>query len=68
MKPWYKPQSKGIGGLLDRLAVRLGVYEDMPGPKYRSEGYRLEEVVGLASRRLVVIGLPFSDANSSFVL
>ena len=46
-KPWYKPQSKGIGGLLDRLAVGLGVYEDMPGPKYRSEGYRLEEVVGL---------------------
>ena len=62
--PWYKSESKGLGYLIDRLKVMLGLYTDMPGPQYvvdldrsrkctkpqitsrfRSVGYRLEEMV-----------------------
>jgi hypothetical protein len=41
-KPWYKSQSNS---LLDRFAVLAGLYDDLPGPKYKCEGYRLEEMV-----------------------
>ncbi|KII95824.1 hypothetical protein PLICRDRAFT_48769 [Plicaturopsis crispa FD-325 SS-3] len=43
-KPWYKPQRSGFGYLMDRLAVMVGYYADMPAPQYKSEGYRLEEM------------------------
>lgn len=32
-KPWYKPQSSGLGYLKNRLAVLFGFYTEMPGPQ-----------------------------------
>ena len=32
--PWYKSESKGLGYLSDRLKVMLGLYTNMPGPRY----------------------------------
>jgi len=43
-KPWYKPESKGLGALIDRLAVMVGYYDYMPDRRFKSEGYRLEEM------------------------
>ncbi|KAF9467635.1 hypothetical protein BDZ94DRAFT_1318601 [Collybia nuda] len=43
-KPWYKPQSSGLGYLKDKLAVLSGFYTEMPGPHLKSGGYRLEEL------------------------
>ncbi|KAF7328936.1 hypothetical protein MVEN_02523500 [Mycena venus] len=44
-KPWYKPRSRGLGGfLLDRLQVFIRMYDDVPRPEYKCEGYRLHEV------------------------
>ncbi|KAJ2929427.1 hypothetical protein H1R20_g7656, partial [Candolleomyces eurysporus] len=43
--PWYKEEPKGrLSYLFAKLAVKLGVYAEMPGPQFRSQGYRLEEV------------------------
>lgn len=46
-KPWYKPESKGLRRLYERAQVLLGLMEanDIPGAKYKSHGYRLEEMV-----------------------
>lgn len=46
-KPWYKPEPQGLFRLLQHLQVRLGLLkaEDLPGVKYMSQGYRLEEMV-----------------------
>ncbi|KAJ7912574.1 hypothetical protein B0H13DRAFT_2007216 [Mycena leptocephala] len=44
-KPWYKPRSRGLGRLLDRFLVVIGMHDDVPRPEYRCEGYRLHEVV-----------------------
>ncbi|KAF8883027.1 hypothetical protein BD779DRAFT_1444405 [Infundibulicybe gibba] len=44
VRPWYKPQSGGLGYYIDRLAVAVGYYSEMPGPHLRSGGYRLEEM------------------------
>lgn len=45
-KPWYKPQAVGLwGSLKDRLAVLIGFYDEMPGKKYKTDGYTLEEIV-----------------------
>ncbi|EAU83510.2 hypothetical protein CC1G_04766 [Coprinopsis cinerea okayama7 len=41
-RPWYKPESSGLGYIRDRLLVALGYYSAMPSP--RSGGYRLEEL------------------------
>ena len=48
-KPWYMPRATGLGWILERCMVAVGVVsdEDVPGPKYGDEGYRLEELVGL---------------------
>ena len=43
--PWYKAESKGLGALVDRFAVTIGFYDCLPDRKYKSEGYRLEELV-----------------------
>jgi len=43
-KPWYKPQARGLQWVVDRLAVMVGYYDDHPGPQYKSEGYRIEEM------------------------
>ncbi|KAK0213290.1 hypothetical protein DFS33DRAFT_1394317 [Desarmillaria ectypa] len=44
-KPWYKPQATGLwGSLKDRLAVLIGFYDEMPGKKYKTDGYALEEI------------------------
>lgn len=44
-KPWYKPQANGLlGSLKDRLAVFVGFYDEMPGKKYKTDGYILEEI------------------------
>ncbi|EIM83948.1 uncharacterized protein STEHIDRAFT_62460 [Stereum hirsutum FP-91666 SS1] len=44
-KPWYKPEPQGLFRLFQHLQVHLGLLkaEDLPGPKYMSQGYRLEE-------------------------
>jgi len=43
-KPWYKPESKGLGALINRLSVMVGYYDFMPDRQFKSEGYRLEEL------------------------
>ncbi|PFH48519.1 hypothetical protein AMATHDRAFT_5718 [Amanita thiersii Skay4041] len=43
-KPWYKPESSGLGYLLDRLTVLFGLHTEMPGPHLKSEGYLFHEV------------------------
>lgn len=44
-KPWYKPQAVGLwGSLKDRIAVSIGFYDEMPGKKYKTEGYTLEDI------------------------
>lgn len=43
-KPWYKPARTGLGRLMDYLSVAMGLYEDIPGPEYKCEGYRLESM------------------------
>ncbi|KAK0462534.1 uncharacterized protein EV420DRAFT_1735087 [Desarmillaria tabescens] len=44
-KPWYKPQTTSLwGSLKDRLAVLIGFYDEMPGKKYKTDGYILEEI------------------------
>jgi len=43
-KPWYKPRGRGLGYLLDRLQVFIGMHDDVPRPEYKYEGYRLHEV------------------------
>ncbi|SJK96968.1 uncharacterized protein ARMOST_00217 [Armillaria ostoyae] len=44
-KPWYKPQAVGLwGSLKDRLAVLIGFYDEMPGKKYKTDGYTLEDI------------------------
>ncbi|CAA7271255.1 unnamed protein product [Cyclocybe aegerita] len=42
--PWYRPEATGLGYLRDRLLVALGWYAEAPGPRLRSQGYRLEEM------------------------
>jgi len=42
---WYKPESKRLGALLDRLAVMVGYYDFLPDRQFKNEGYRLEELV-----------------------
>ncbi|KAF9524240.1 hypothetical protein CPB83DRAFT_861674 [Crepidotus variabilis] len=44
MKPWYKPESIGLGYYAMKLQVALGIFSDMPGPHLKSNGYRLEEI------------------------
>ncbi|KIL64803.1 hypothetical protein M378DRAFT_77637 [Amanita muscaria Koide BX008] len=39
--PWYKPESKGLGYLRDRLALMLGLHSDIPGLHLKSDGYIL---------------------------
>ncbi|KAJ6618009.1 hypothetical protein B0H10DRAFT_1796272 [Mycena sp. CBHHK59/15] len=43
-KPWYKPQGQGLGYLYDRLMVLVGRHDSIPGPEYRCDGYRLQEL------------------------
>ncbi|KAL0948214.1 hypothetical protein HGRIS_010820 [Hohenbuehelia grisea] len=43
-RPWYKPRRRGVLALFDRITVMTGMYRDPPGPQYRCEGYRLEEL------------------------
>ncbi|VDB92037.1 unnamed protein product [Peniophora sp. CBMAI 1063] len=45
-KPWYLPRPTGLQRVLERVMIVFGLKseEDLPGPKYRSEGYRLEEL------------------------
>ncbi|KAJ7622151.1 hypothetical protein FB45DRAFT_753621 [Roridomyces roridus] len=43
-KPWYKPRRRGLGSLLDRAFVWIGWHSDVPGPEYRSDGYRIHEL------------------------
>ncbi|TFK63951.1 hypothetical protein BDN72DRAFT_826158 [Pluteus cervinus] len=43
-RPWYKPESMGLGYLQDKLAVIIGYYGEMPGQHLHSGGYRLEEM------------------------
>ncbi|TFK25911.1 hypothetical protein FA15DRAFT_755502 [Coprinopsis marcescibilis] len=43
-EPWYKPESSGLGYLMDVLLVKLGHHAGVPGKRFKSEGYRLEEL------------------------
>ncbi|KIY47820.1 hypothetical protein FISHEDRAFT_12918, partial [Fistulina hepatica ATCC 64428] len=41
-RPWYKPESHSmLGRVKDRLLVLVGWFADVPGPQYKSGGYRL---------------------------
>ena len=51
-KPWYKPESKGLGAVLDHLAVMVGYYDFLPDRQFKSEGYRLEELVRFPHERV----------------
>lgn len=44
--PWYSPQPTGLRLLLQNLLVNLNLINKdyVPGPKWKSEGYRLEEL------------------------
>jgi hypothetical protein len=44
-KPWYKPRRRGLGFLLDRFQVFIGMHDDVPRLEYKCEGYRIHEVV-----------------------
>ncbi|TFY53181.1 hypothetical protein EVG20_g10233 [Dentipellis fragilis] len=46
-KPWYKPEATGLGKVLEQALVAVGVIkaEDVPAPKYRPQGFRIEELV-----------------------
>jgi hypothetical protein len=39
------PQRKGLGGLVDTVGVKLGIHDYLPGPEFKSNGFRLEEMV-----------------------
>ncbi|KAL5478984.1 hypothetical protein ACEPAI_2272 [Sanghuangporus weigelae] len=43
--PWYKPEPKGISRIWQNILVKIGYLDKkyIPSPKYKSEGYRLEE-------------------------
>ncbi|KAJ3771952.1 hypothetical protein FB446DRAFT_738320 [Lentinula raphanica] len=44
-KPWYMPQPRTFSAKLKNwVAVKLGLYDAFPEPKFKSEGYRLEEM------------------------
>lgn len=44
-RPWYRPEGQGVfGKLSDKLKVKMGIWEQMPGKELRSGGYRLEEM------------------------
>ncbi|TFK25909.1 hypothetical protein FA15DRAFT_325647 [Coprinopsis marcescibilis] len=43
-KPWYKPESSGLGYIRDKCLVGLGYYLAMPSSKLKSGGYKLEEL------------------------
>ncbi|KAF9542942.1 hypothetical protein CPC08DRAFT_755997 [Agrocybe pediades] len=44
--PWYYPEATGLWLLKDRILVSLGLQNvhKLPGKRWRSEGYRLEEL------------------------
>lgn len=44
-RPWYKPESGGLQGLVDTFAVMVGYYDFLPSRQFKSEGYRIEELV-----------------------
>lgn len=46
-EPWYRQQPTGVSYLVERLAVMLKLRDtdNLPGPRYKSEGYRIEELV-----------------------
>lgn len=43
--PWYRQNRTGILSLLDNFLVGVGFHDDLPGPKYHADGYRIEELV-----------------------
>lgn len=45
-EPWYKPQPTGLALLLQTVLVKTGLKNPayIPGPRFKSEGYRLEEM------------------------
>ncbi|KZV77380.1 hypothetical protein PENSPDRAFT_621794 [Peniophora sp. CONT] len=45
-KPWYLPRATGIWRALENVTLVLGLRaaDDIPGPKFDDEGYRLEEL------------------------
>ena len=44
-EPWYKAEPSGLGVLSQHVKVAIGLLEPeyLPGPNFRSAGYRLEE-------------------------
>ncbi|KAG9225506.1 hypothetical protein CCMSSC00406_0003009 [Pleurotus cornucopiae] len=42
--PWYRQKRTGILSLLDNFLVGVGFHDDLPGPKYHADGYRIEEL------------------------
>ena len=55
-EPWYEPERTGFRRLIESVKVNLGLNDSstIPGPKYKSEGFRLEECVSLITFILVL--------------
>ncbi|EJD05108.1 uncharacterized protein FOMMEDRAFT_18758 [Fomitiporia mediterranea MF3/22] len=45
MVPWYKPEPTGLAWVWQNILLKIGILDEeyVPGPRYKSEGYRLEE-------------------------
>ncbi|KAJ4474340.1 hypothetical protein J3R30DRAFT_3337786 [Lentinula aciculospora] len=44
-KPWYMPEPQTFfGKIRARVNVAIGLYDELPGPQFKSDGYRLEEM------------------------
>ncbi|PPR04673.1 hypothetical protein CVT24_011890 [Panaeolus cyanescens] len=43
-RPWYRPEHSGVFKIWDRMLVKIGWHQELPGPHLRSSGYRLEEM------------------------
>lgn len=46
-EPWYKPEPTGLGWLLQTVLVKMGLKDPshVPGPRFKSDGFRIEELV-----------------------
>ena len=55
--PWYNPVPTGVRAVLDRILIQKGLMapENYPGPAFKSEGYRLEELVRNKNTRWISI-------------
>ncbi|THH04832.1 hypothetical protein EW145_g5236 [Phellinidium pouzarii] len=68
-EPWYKPERAGLGLLVQAALLKVGMLEEefVPGMKYKSDGYRLEELTNIfLVRRLPNLRCFFLRLNMRF--